>query len=54
MVDGNDLGEEDGDKLATAHSQFPTHFSKAYHIAMTFLFLAASLLKVKKCKASPR
>ena len=55
-ANNGDLREADSDKLATARSQapiVPLCFSEASHAAKMFVFLAASLLKVKKLQPSP-
>ena len=52
----NVASEVDNDELATAHwwtPQLPPHFSDASHQAKTFIFLVATLLKVKRSKLPP-
>ena len=56
MVDDGDVCEADEGKLATAPLRVPQlspHFSEAFHTAKTFVFLAASLLTVKRCQPFP-
>ena len=50
VEDADDLSASDDGKLATARSRmttFPPRFGEASDTARTFVFLAASLLKVK-------
>ena len=56
MADKCDFCKADEGKLATARSrmpQLPLRFSDTSHTAKMFVFLAASVLKVKKFQPSP-